>query len=332
MPLPCPNLLRPAPFVLLGALALLGACAGGDAEPDPTTSPSFGWELTAENSGLAPYGLTCDGLAPYDGPSKPAAGTVISERRIESSLDLSNGDIVIERSCIRPTSVGRGLPVISTTDFNSCGDNGCRVTQSMVTVRDSEIDGSRVSQEGIAYSCAFQGVGTLLRNHMHDTGSGICFLGTGRTLDAIAEGNYVHDLRAFGDAGTTGSHNASLTIRDFDTRDTPSRRLTVRNNRLDCDSGNDSGAVFIQAWAGFIDQVLLEGNLLEGNGYQLVLEANEAGYGRNMGAVNNRFSGTGYGPGYVDARDLDHRWTTWRDNALHDPDAPEHRGAPVTSL
>ena len=306
-----------------------GSDSGTDGDPLPALR---GWELTETNTGLAALGLSCDDLEVYTGPSKPDAGTVISERRIESSLDLSNGDIVIERSCIRPTSVGQGLAVVTTTDFNQCGNDGCVVTSSMVTIRDSDIDGSLTSQENIAYSCAFQGVGTLERNHVHDTGSGICFFGTGNTLDAIADGNYVHDLRAFGDAGTTGSHNESFTIRDFDPSDNPARRLVVRNNRLDCDSGNDSGAMFIQAYAGYIDQVRLEGNLLEGNGYQLVLEANGSGYGMNLAAVDNRFSGTGYGAGYVDDGGQGYGWTTWEDNYVDDPSRPDHRGDPIPSL
>lgn len=299
---------------------------------DPPLPAHRGWELDETNTGLAAQGLDCDELEVYAGSSKPEAGSVISEVRIETSLDLSNGDIVIERSCIRPAAVGRGLPVVSTTDFNRCNDNGCAVTSSMITIRDSDIDGSLISQENVAYSCAFQGVGTIERNHIHDTGSGICFFGTGDTLDAVADGNYVHDLRAFGDAGTTGSHNESFTIRDFDTSENPDRRLVVRNNRLECESGNDSGAMFIQAYAGFIDQVRLEGNLLEGNGYQLVLEANNAGYGMNMAAVDNRFSGTGFGPGYVDDGGQGYGWTTWEDNYIDDPSQPDHRGAPIDSL
>jgi hypothetical protein len=307
-----------------------GSDSGTDG--DPPLPALRGWELTETNTGLAALGLSCDDLEVYTGPSKPDAGAVISERRIESSLDLSNGDIVIERSCIRPTSVGGGMAVVTTTDVNQCDDEGCAVTSSMVTIRDSDIDGSLISPENIAYSCAFQGVGTLERNHVHDTGSGICFFGTGNTLDAIADGNYVHDLRAFGDPATTGSHNESFTIRDFDPSDNPDRRLVVRNNRLDCDTGNDSGAMFIQAYAGYIDQVRLEGNLLEGNGYQLVLEANGSGYGMSMAAVDNRFSGTGYGPGYVDDGGQGYGWTTWEDNYIDDPSRPDHRGDPIPSL
>jgi hypothetical protein len=74
----------------------------------------------------------------------------------------------------------------------------------------------------------------------------------------------------------------------------------VRNNRFDCNSGNDTGALFIQTYSGNIDNVVIEGNLLEGATYQLVLGA---GYGHNysnMSAINNRMSGTGYGAGNID--------------------------------
>ncbi len=321
--------------------------SGSDASPEPgdggvdanaseTTVPSNprkGWQLDATNTGLAPLGLACDGLPVYTG-GKPAAGAKIVQQRIETQLDLSAGNIVIERSCIRPAAsgFGKGLSIVLTTDNNVCDSNGCKPTPDMVTIRDSEIDGSLVDAASVAYSCAFSGVGTLERNYMHGMGSGICFFNTGDHLDAVAEGNYITKLRATGDPATTGSHNESFTIRDFDPAKRPERRATVRNNRLDSSSGSDTGAFFIQAWAGYIDQVRVEGNLLEGNGYQLVLEANDNGYGRNMAAVDNRFSGTGYGPGYVTAKALGYGWSTWTSNYLNDPSKPDHQGKAVADF
>lgn len=225
------------------------------------------------------------------------------------------------------------MPVVTTTDFNNCSDDGCQITPARVTIRDSEIDGSSIASENIAYSCAFSGVGTLARNYVHDVGSGICFFGTGLTLDAVADGNYVRGLRAFGDAATSGSHNESFTIRDFDTRTNPGRRMRIENNRLECKSGNDSGALFIQTYAGDIDQVLIRGNLFEDGGYQLVMEAGFGNvYGRNMSAINNRFNGTGYGPGYVDGKGLSYRFGTWQENYIDDPAQPDHKGRLVGPL
>ena len=85
-------------------------------------------------------------------------------------------------------------------------------------------------------------------------------------------------------------------------------------------------ATFVQAYAGRIDNLTVEGNLLEGNGYQLGLEASRYGYG-TVTAVNNRFSGTGFGPRYVSGGV---GWATWADNYLYAPGAIDARGTVVT--
>jgi hypothetical protein len=299
-------------------------------QPAPPTTAGSGWTLNPSNTGLARLGLTCDQLPVYTGGSRPAAGTVISGKQIRTVLDLSAGNITIERSCVRPTSASRGMPLIGTTNYTQCNGGSCPPTPSTVTIRDSEIDGSLIDTMTVAGDCAFLGVGNLYRNYMHDMGSGICFYYTGRSLSARAEGNYVHRLRAWGDPATTGSHNEAFTIRDFDTSSNDARTLTVVNNRLDAKSGNDTGAAFIQTYAGNIDQVTMIGNLFEGNGYQLRLSAGYNHiYGRSMRAIDNRFSGTGYGPAQLDKNGLSYGWAEWRENYLNDASKPSHQGASV---
>lgn len=296
-------------------------------QPVPGVSGTSGWELNAGNTGLGRLGTSCDQLARYTGPDRPGAGSVISGKRIESTLDLSAGNITVERSCVRPTQASAGSAVITTTDNNNCGGDSCAVTPAMVTIRDSEIDGSRIDANTISKSCAFLGVGTIERNYIHDVGSGICFFNTGDRLNAVAQGNYVHKLRAYGDAAGSGSHNEALTIRDFGTDRTSGRQASVVNNRLDSSSGNDTGALFIQPYGGNINNVLVSGNLLEGMGYQLILEANYGNvYGRSMRAINNRFSGTGYGPTYITRNGLSYGWAEWRDNSINAPGAPANQG------
>lgn len=312
--------------VLLGLVAV--ACGSGVTAvaqtPGTAKAALKGWQLTPANTGLAAVGLRCDDLAVYDGPSKPEAGTEIRERRIEKQLNLSNGDIKIERSCIRPTSIGRGTHVLSTTD--ACVNNRCPPARGRVEIRDSEIDGSRLAASQIAYSCAFIGVGILERNYIHDTGSGICFYNTGDQLPLLADGNYVHRMRAWGDPTKDGSHNSAATLRDFVTHLHPDRRGIIRNNRFDIDSGNDTGALFMQT-SGNIDQIAVEGNLFEGQNYQLQLEARFGNvYGRNMSVVNNRFSGTGYGYCHVETGGLSYKWSVWTDNYINDTAKPDHRG------
>lgn len=291
---------------------------------DPASGVLRGWQLNASNTGLGRLGLRCGELPVYTGGIKPASGTVIFRKQIRSVLDLSAGNIVIDQSCIRPTSAYRGMPLIGTTDYNNC----CVPTKSAVTIRDSEIDGSLIDTVTVNGSCAFLGIGDLVRNYIHDMGSGICFYYTGDQLSARAEGNYVHRLRAWGDAATSGSHNESFTIRDFPTDVNPSRTMKVVNNRLDSSSGNDTGAFFINTYMDDIDNVYVIGNLLEGNGYQLILTADYGHiYGRSMHAVDNRFSGTGYGPAWVDG--LSYGWSEWQGNFINDPSQPNHEGRMV---
>lgn len=286
--------------------------------PAPAGSP--GWKLTQGNTGLSAQGLNCDSLPLYTGPGSPGAGTVISGKRIEQALTLFAGNITIEKSCIRPNKLDEAAPLVTTN--GPCGSNSCQVTGAPVTIRDSNIDGSKLSASTIAKSCAFLGVGTLQRNYISGMGSGICFYNTGSSLNGLAEGNYVRGLRTAGDA-----HNDGATVRDFPLDRNSGRTLTFRNNRIDCSTGQDTGALFIQTYGADIDNVTVEGNLLEGGGYQLGLESgfgNE--YGRNMRSVNNRFTGSGWGAAYVTANGVGYKWAVWQDNFLLDMNAPDAKG------
>lgn len=289
--------------------------------PAPAGAP--GWQLTQGNTGLAAAGLNCDSLPLYTGPGQPGAGTVISGKRIEQALTLFAGNITIEKSCIRPTKLDEAAPLVTTN--GPCGSNSCQVTGAPVTIRDSNIDGSKLSASTIAKSCAFLGVGTLQRNYITGMGSGICFYNTGSSLNGLAEGNYVRGLRTAGDA-----HNDGATVRDFPLDKNAGRTLTFRNNRIDCSTGQDTGALFIQTYGGDIDNVTVEGNLLEGGGYQLGLESSHGNqYGRNMKSINNRFTGSGWGAAYVTANGVGYKWAVWQDNYLLDANAPDAKGKPA---
>jgi hypothetical protein len=295
-----------------------GTCgATGQCEATPGLR---GWQLTSTNVGLAPHGLSCESLPAYTGSLKPASGARIGGARITGPLDLSNGDIIVEKSCIRPTSVGSHNGFLVTTTI--CTGNGCSATPvGKVIVRDSEIDASDLSASTIAASCAFLGVGTVQRNYMHGMGSGICFFETGTEFDALAEQNYVTDLRAAGD-----SHNEAATIRDFRKNSANTRTVKFINNRLDCSSGNETGGLFIQPTWLPIYNVTIEGNYLEGGGYNLYLEATgNATYG-NVHSSNNRFRPTGWGPSVVSSGP---GWTTWSNNHLYDAMKPDGKGATV---
>ena len=298
--------------------------------PPTTTVPTGseipkGWQLTAANTGLARVGLTCSALAVYTGPTKPAAGTVISEKRIESRLVLSNGGVTIERSCIRPTVGGWDSSAITTTDNSTCLTGDCP-PPSLSIIRDSEFDGSALGQEASARLTGFKGIATLQRNYVHHMGSGLAILWSGKQLNALVEGNYVTDLTSWGDAAGTGTHSDAFTIRGFDTSQNPNRQAIVRHNRFNCDGGNETGAFFIQAIADAINNVTVEGNLLEGYGYRLALEHNYYRYGDNMRAINNRLTATNNALAYVNRSP---GWAEWRDNHVHNATEPESRGAGI---
>lgn len=316
-----------APAALLAATALVALLAGapaqdatGDLSPAArtgTAAPPFLDGAPDRPVGLAAHGLECADLPAYRGEREVPAGTTLTRVRFPTPLDLSAGGITIEQSCFQPVAVGRGLPVASTTEPGSG-----RVTPSRVVIADSEFDGSLLGREDAAWSTAFIGVADLLGNDVHGFGSGLAIMGAGTRLDALVEGNHVHDLVAWGDPATTGNHSSALTVRDFSAEERPDRRLVVRANRLDSSSGSDTGALFIQAWSGRVDNVLVTGNLLEGQGYQLGLEEAAFPYS-GIEVVGNRATGTGWGAAYVTGGPGPARWS---DNHLYDPRAPEGRG------
>lgn len=286
-------------------------------ESTPTSAGERrGWHLDATSTGLAGVGLKCADLPVYEGSETVPAGTVISRMRITSPLVLSPNS-VLEESCIQPTQVGQGLPVVSTTGDD---DGGSGVLPA--TIRDSEIDGSLLKSYLAAWTTGFIGVANVQRTYVHHVGSGIAMMNTGQRFSAVVEGNYVDDLVAWGNPGTTGNHSDAFTVRDFDGSADPNRSLLVRNNRFVCDSGSDTGAIFIQTYSGNIDNVMLSGNLLEGRGYQLGLESGFDHSYSGMRAINNRFSGTSYGPTYVNGPG----WVEWSSNHINAPGAANNVG------
>ena len=298
---------------------------------DPITGLRKGWELTASNTGLAAYGIIGSQLPVYTGPSKIPAGSRISGVRFTSPVDLSNGDIIIEKSLFQPTWAGAGLPLVTTVDFNQF-----RPVPSKVIIRDCEIDGSLVTSNRSDFSdqrfraslSGFEGVADLQRNYIHNVGSGIALRQTGTQLDSLIEGNYVDNLVAWGDAGTTGSHNNGISIRDFTAAQRPDRKAIIRNNRFELDTpGNASSSIQVLTYDGRVDNVRIEGNLLEGYGYNLWLEWRNYGFS-NMSAIDNRFStwSAGYGPQFNEAPG----WSAWQSNSVYNPSMPNAMGAPIS--
>jgi len=342
---------RVLPVVLASLTALLGwpasvQAAAGPASPADLTGATYastrapeadrpvakprgrigprvkGWRIDESKVGLAPYGLSCERLAPYRGPARPPAGSRIHRKLVTVPLDLSAGDIVVSKSCIRPTTTGYHNDFIVTT--TACSSTCSAPARGGVVIRDSEISGLAMGPEDIATSCAFLGVADLSRNYLHGTGSGICYFETGEKHSAVAEQNYVTGLRSFGD-----SHNEAATVRDFEDDLDPGRSLVLRNNRLDCSSGNVTAGLFIQPTWESIFHVDVIGNYLEGEGYNLYLDhtiPGESGTSGDLRAIDNRFRSTGWGESEVaDGAG----WDVWRDNHVFSPGRTGGKGRAV---
>jgi hypothetical protein len=270
-----------------------------------------GWELNQTNTGLGQFGLDYTMLDDYTGSYNPPSGTYIYRKHITTTLDLSAGNITIEQCSIRPEAVGVGMPLVENSNNNS-----------PVYIIDSDIDGTGIADPNVvAYSFGFGGCGMIERCRIFGMGSG---LNMGGNVSLLIEGNYIYGLRAGNNlAMSSGSHNDGFTTRAY-----VGPGMIVRNNRIDCSSGHDTGALFLQPTFGPLNNILVEGNLLEGLGGHLILEDKDYPYGTNISAVNNRFAPPGVG--YMDSGGPG--WFHWLDNYMNDPSQPDNKGAWVPEM
>jgi hypothetical protein len=284
-------------------------------------TPAFGWLANESTVGLAPFGISGENLPVYTGPYKVPAGSFISGVRFTSNVDLSAGDITIEKSMFQPIQAARGLPLVTTTDFSQ---DSLPSAPGKVVIRDSEFDGTLLSDEIAAWATGFWGIADMQRNYIHHFGGGIALYNTGTQHDSLIEGNYITDMLGWGDPATTGNHSDTFTIRDFSDAARPDRKAIVRNNNFDNESPNVTGSFFIQANSR-IANVQIEGNLLTGGGFNLALEQNRGGYS-NIRAINNRFTPTGFGPVYTSGGE---GWAAWQDNSIFNPAAQNFAGSAI---
>jgi hypothetical protein len=281
---------------------------------------SLGWERTPENTGLARLGISCDSLPLYTGPANPAANTTITLQRIEyPELILANGGITLDRVCVRPTSASNRMGVVfgynPDTGSNQLGD---------VTILDSDIDMSLVSNPSIFTACGFRGAGSVYRTKIWGGGNGICYFGApGVNVSEIVD-NLVYQLRG-GMYGTPPqqSHNESGTVRSF-----AGTRLVWRGNKLISLTGSDSGALFNNTIDGDISNFLIADNYFETTAWNLAMEAAYGNTYRAVQALNNRFvvPPGGFGAAYHTGGP---GWTVWADNYRYNAGAADAKGIVV---
>jgi hypothetical protein len=180
----------------------------------------------------------------------------------------------------QPGAVVQGLDVDGCVQINAsrvtikntrirCGDQyPVRLGDGVggVLLEDVEIDGLG-NPGGVAV--AF-GNYTLRRGHVHNIGDGPR-LGTNTTV----EFSLVHDIRAQADG-----HNDGMQA-------TQGSNIVVRGNRVE-NLNTQTSAILIGADQGDIDNVLVEGNWLNGGGYTLYAGGDEF-TATNVRILNNRF-------------------------------------------
>jgi hypothetical protein len=277
-----------------------------------------GWDLDETNTGLAAVGIDPASLPLYAGPAAPPDGTVIREKRIDKPLDLKAGEITIERCWIRPVQT-------SSVAFLTNLTANIPQTSGFATIRYCDIDGSAIAAAAdVAYIFVFKGCGVIEHCNIFAVGSGIMFLShTNREMRAL--GNYIHDLRGANDPAhhATSSHIDGITVRGY-----AGIGLAIAGNRVDCETGFDTGSLFIAGTFGYINNVTVHDNLLEGAGHNLILEFDNNGYGDSLRALDNRFRPTQFSAAYADGGP---GWDGWSRNYLYDSLQTDGKGAPVAA-
>ncbi|WP_343305419.1 DUF4082 domain-containing protein [Chitinophaga niabensis] len=265
-----------------------------------------GWQIDNTNSGLSGVGVNKNSLPLHSGPI--AAGSTISMKKLVDP-NLSAGNIIIDRCWIVTTGSG---------SWAVGSDNGA------ILIKDSRIEGT--GTRGKYFTAPYQAptnkAVTILRTEITDQGGGFLLNGA-----SLVRNCYIHDLPGYGNPATdTGNHV------DGGTRRSGIAQLNVIDNQIDIRSAgsNGSSAFFIQPLWGFIDNILLRGNLFGGGGYTVYAE-NHSGntYGSHLYADNNRFyTGPGYGyagtpsgPGFG----------VWTNNYVNNPANADNKGTAISN-
>lgn len=301
----------------------------------PPVDGLMGWQLDSSNTGLARHGITGKNLPVYQGSSSPPAGTKIYGKRILTALDLSAGDIVVEKCLIEPVSALSMSFLITTI-----GGEQDKAPAILPILRDCTISGDMMPtgpdpnrpEDGDGYypamACGVYGLCNIYNCQIFNVGSGIATIGGNRQSDCEVIGNYVHSLRSWGPGATYGNHCDGYTVRTFRVDENPTRSLTVSKNRFDATTANETGAFFIQPINGHIGNVMIEDNYLEGNNWNLYAENHSGNSYSNIRVIDNRFrndSSKWYaapsGPG----------WTEFTENYTFHPSNPDNKGVQLSA-
>lgn len=268
-------------------------------EPSADAGVTYGWELTAGNTGLAGTGTDRQSLPVFDGTITP--GMTVSRVKITRPLDLTNvADVTLDRVWLQPTSGPKAL-----------------ILGPGTVIRNSNIDGSRMpggERWGLFHADRSGGGYTI-------EGVQVTGVSIGAWLDGSAPGvmtaTYIHGL-----VSTRKAHIDGITRR------AGTGALTITRSRVTVDFGSwATGAFFLQNTGGDpIGGILLRDSLLEGEGYVMTLQ--NTGAGTALNAHNVRLRSTGYGPvttvGTI-------TYDGWTNVSVYDPGRRDGAGAAVPS-
>ncbi len=239
-----------------------------------------------------------------------ASNITISNKQIQYPVIMQNNStgVIFDKCLVQPTSCGLGSPIVQAVNTNT-------------TFRDCEFDFDGIPIEQVNLSIGIVVVnGIIERCNVYGSSTGISIHNTSNTMVSIAEGNFVHDLRYY----EPPAHIDGITIRKSWGMGT-----IIRNNRIITDSPDGTtGACFLKPLEGFINNVLIQGNLFEGYGTNLWLENSNSHYGSNMVAIDNRFNAY-QGQGWYTFVDGGPGWYQWSENYIDDPVDDDHKGAVI---
>ena len=273
----------PAPRVGAGAGVSPSTTTTTTTRPAPTTTTRPPATTAPRSSGGTPGSAntgvpTGSALEASSATTVSRAGAVLEGLDVRGCLTITASDVTVRRSRIR---CGSEYPVRV-----SGGARG-------VLLEDVEIDGM-----GSPSTTAVGGDGfTVRRADIHDVGDGP------RMGDnTVLEDSWIHDLAAGG-----GSHNDGV-------QSTGGRNIVIRNNRIE-NPDQQTSCVLIGADLGDIDNVLVEGNLLNGGNYT-VYAGSDPGYrATNIRIVGNRFGRDFvFGPKSVSGSGITWSGNVWADS------------------
>lgn len=275
-----------------------------------TSSGLRGWQIDSSNAGLTGKGIDTSSLPLYTGGRIPRGSTISLKKIVD--LDVSEGNIIIDRCWIVSTA-SNGWPVGS--------------TEGAVLIKDSHIKGSGGLGSFAAHpqQTPLDKDVTFLRVEVSVQGGGFSFGGA-----SIVRNCLINNLP--GDGGDPIGEGNHV---DGGTRRIGTAQLNVIDNHIDVRSAgnNATGAFMIQPTYGFLDNILLRGNLFGGGGY--VISAGnytpDGGptryYGDHIYIDNNRFHAT---PAYGYISTQGAALGGWTNNYVNNPANTGNMGTVIT--